>query len=180
MVRVTRHRSYNHSTRRPCFLRNATQALEQPGSSLGSKQDAKPSLNNPSEPPPLHALPPPPLRILLSSSGQEMLRTTRAATVTITATQQQRAEDNKPKDTLKHKRYVGRESPGEDEHTFVVSTHLPGQSCPLGFRPSFCHGACDGPQAEQLFSVVCAVCGKEPQPCSRAFFSVQFPCSVSE
>lgn len=88
MVRVTRHTSYNHSTRQPCFLRNATQALEQPGSSLGSKQDAKPSLNNPSEPPLLHALPPPPLRILLSSSGQETPRSTQAATVTITATQQ--------------------------------------------------------------------------------------------
>lgn len=34
------------------------------------------------------------------------------------------------------------------------------------------------PRAEQLFSVVCTVCGEEP--CSLAFFSVQFPCSVSE
>lgn len=34
------------------------------------------------------------------------------------------------------------------------------------------------PRAEQLFSVVCTVCGEEP--CSLAFFSVQFPCLVSE
>lgn len=148
MVWVTRCRSYEHSTHRPYFLINATQALEQAGSLLGSKQDASASFKNRSEPPLLHTSPFTPLHLHISSSSQAAQARgclkppaqRRWQSQQRDRDVQQRAGDKaSPKTHLNTKDGLDKSSPDRTRVPLLSVLICPvgAASCPLGFCLSF-------------------------------------------
>ena len=148
MVWVTRCRSDEHSTHRPYFLINATQALEQAGSSLGSKQDANASFNNRSEPPFLCTSPFTPLHLHISSSSRAAQargclkppRQRQWQSQQHDRDVQQRAEDKEsPKTHLNTKDGLDERSLARTRVPLLSVLICPVRAacCPLGFRLSF-------------------------------------------
>lgn len=148
MVWVTRRRSYKHSTHRPYFLINGTQALEQAGSSLGGKQDANAPYNNRSEPPlprtspftPLHLHAFPSSRAAQARGCPTPLTQRRWQSQQHNRDVQRRAEDKEsPKPHLNTKDGLDESSPERTRVPLLSVLICPARAacCPLGFRLSF-------------------------------------------